>query len=127
MNNKPKHRTTKRMNIIAIILVLISAIRNLIYGIFTGEDGMGARFLYLFLVFLVIVLRREAVAGFFFSIFGLLVIIFVSLNVFTGEYESLLGEILRLVWFGLMPLIAGLLFLAIWRRKRAAKVPISSD
>lgn len=127
MNDKLKDRTTKRMNIIAIILVLISAIRNLIYGIFTGEDGMGARFLYLFLVFLVIVLRREAVAGFFFSIFGLLVIIFVGLNIFSGEYESLLYEILRLVWFGLMPLIAGLLFLVIWRRRRKAKVPTSND
>jgi hypothetical protein len=127
MNDKPKDRTTKRMNIIAIILVLINALGNLIYGIVTGEDGIGARFLYLCLVFLVIALRRKAVAGFFFLIFGLLVIIFVGLNVFTGEYESLLDEILGLVWFGLMPLIAGLLFLAIWRRTRKPKVLTSSD
>ena len=127
MNDKPKDRTTKRMNIIAIILVLIIALGNLIYGIVTGEDGIGARFLYLCLVFLVIALRREAVAGFFFLIFGLLVIIFVSLNVFTGEYDSLLNEILGLVWLGLMPLVAGLIFLAIWRRRRKAKVPTSSD
>jgi hypothetical protein len=127
MNDNPKDRTTKRMNIIAIILVLINALGNLIYGIVTGEDGIGARFLYLCLVFLVIALRRKAVAGSFFLIFSLLVIIFVSLNVFTGEYELLLDEILRLVWFGLMPLVAGLLFLAIWRKGRKAKVATSSD
>jgi hypothetical protein len=127
MNDKPKDRTTKWMSIIAIILVLISALGNLIYGIVTGEDGIGARFFYLCLVFLVIVLRRKAVAGVFFLILGLLVIIFVGTAVFTGEYESLLDEILGLVWYGLIPLFAGLLFLAIWRRRRKAKFPTSSD
>ncbi|UCE39049.1 MAG: hypothetical protein JSW00_07455 [Thermoplasmata archaeon] len=127
MIDKPKDRTTKRMNIMAIILVLISALGNLIYGIVMSEDGIGARILYLCLVFLVIALRRKAVAAFSFLIFGLLVIIWVGLNVLTGEYESLLDEILGLVWFGLMPLTAGLLFLAIWRRSRKAKVPTRSD
>jgi len=127
MNDKPKDRTTKRMNIIAIILVLISALGNLIYGIVTGADDIAARLPYLCLVILVIALRRKAVAGFFFLIFGLLVIIFVGLGIFTGEYESLRYAIFSLVWIGLIPLIAGLLFLAIWRRRRKAKVPTSSD
>jgi len=127
MNDKPKDRTTKRMNIIAIILVLISALGNLIYGIVTGENGISARFLVLCVVLLVIALRREAVAGFFFLIFGLFGITFVGVGIFTGEYESLLDEILGLVWFGLMPLIAGLLFLAIWRKTREPKVLTSSD
>ena len=127
MNDKPKDRTTKWMNIIAIILVLINALGNLIYGIVTGEDGIGARFLYLCLVFLVIALRRKAVAGFFFLIFGLLVIIFMGLNVFLGEYESFLDGILGFVWYGLMPLIAGLLFHAIWRRRSKPKALTSSD
>ena len=126
MNDKPKDRTTKRMNIIAIILVLINALGNLIYRIVTGEGVIPALF-YLCLVFLVIALRRKAVAGFFFSIFGLLVIIFVGLGVFTGEYESLRYAIFSLVWIGLIPLIAGLLFLAVWRRRSKAKVPTSSD
>ena len=114
------------MNIIAIILVLINALGNLIYRIVTGGGVIAALF-YACLVFLVIALRRKAVAGFFFLIFGLLVIIFVGVHVFTGEYESLRYEIFSLVWFGLIPLIAGLLFLAIWRRRREAKVPTSSD
>ena len=126
MNDKPKDRTTKWMNIIAIILLLINALGNLIYRIVTGEDVIAA-LIYLCLVFLFIALRREAVAGVFFSIFGLLVIIFVAVQVFTGEYETLSYEIFSLVWIGLIPLIAGLLFLAIWRRRRKAKVPTSSD
>jgi len=126
MNDKPKDRTTEWMNIIAIILVLINALGNLIYRIVTGGGVIAALF-YACLVFLVIALRRKAVAGFFFLIFGLLVIIFVGVHVFTGEYESLRYEIFSLVWFGLIPLIAGLLFLAIWRRRREAKVPTSSD
>ncbi len=92
MNDKPKDRTTKRMNIIAISLVLINALGNLIYRIVTGEDVIVA-LLYPCLVFLVIALRRKAVAGFFFLIFGLLVIIFVGIQVFTGEYETLRYEI----------------------------------
>jgi hypothetical protein len=125
MNDKPKDRTSNRMNIIAIILVLIQALGNLIYGIVTGADDIAARLPYLCLVILFIALRRKAVAGFFFLVFGLLAIIFVALG--AGEYESLLDRILGLVWFGLIPLIAGLLFLAIWRRRRKAKVPTSSD
>ncbi|NIO50012.1 MAG: hypothetical protein GTN73_11370 [Candidatus Aminicenantes bacterium] len=126
MNDKPKDRTTMWMSIIAIILVLINALGNLIYRIVTGE-GVIAALIYLCLVFLFIALRREAVAGFFFSIFGLLVIVFVGVHVFTGEYETLSYEIFSLVWVGLIPLIAGLLFLAVWRRRRKTKVPASSD
>jgi hypothetical protein len=81
MNDKPKDRTTKRMNIIAIILVLISALGNLIYGIVTGENGISARFLVLCVVLLVTALRREAVAGFFFLIFGLFGITFVGVGI----------------------------------------------
>ncbi len=125
MNDIPKDRTTKRMNIIAIILVLIQALGNLIYGIVAGADDIAARLPYLCLVILFIALRRKAVAGFFFLVFGLLAIIFVALG--AGEYESLLDRILGLVWLGVIPLIAGLLFLAIWRRRRKAKVPTSSD
>ncbi len=127
MNDKPKDRTTKRMNILAIILVLIMAFGNLIYGIVTGADDIGARLPSLFLVILVIALRRKAFAGFFFLIFGLLAIILVGSGVFTGEYESLRYAIFSLVLYGLIPLIAGLLFLAVWRRRRKAKVPTSSD
>ena len=127
MNNNPIERTTKWMSIIAIILVLINALGNLIYRIVTGKDGIVAALLYTCLVILVIALRRKAVAGFFFIIFGLLVIIFVGRDVFTGEYETLRYEIFSLVWYGLIPLIAGLLFLAIWRRRRKAKVSTSSD
>ena len=126
MNDKPKDRTTKRMNIIAIILVLINALGNLIYGLVTGAGGIAA-LLYPCFVFLVIALRRKVVAGFFLLIFGLLVIIFVGLGVFTGEYESLRYAIFSLVWFGLIPLIAGLLFLAVWRRRKKAKVSTSRD
>lgn len=123
MNDKPKDRTTKRMNIIAIILVLISALGNLIYGIVTGADDIRTRLPYLCLVILVIALRWKAFAGVFFSVFGLLAIIFVGVQVFTGEYETLSYEIFSLVLYGLIPLIAGLLFLAIWRKRRKAKVP----
>ncbi len=115
------------MNIIAIILVLINALGNLIYGIVTSEEGISVRILYLCLVFLVLALRREAVAGFYFLIFGLLVIVVLGLNVFTGESESLGYDIFSLVLNGLMPLIAGLLFLAIWRNRKKVKVPTSSD
>ncbi len=125
--DKPKDRTTKRMNIIAIILVLIHAFGNLVYGIVTGEGGIGVRLLYLCLAFLVIAIRRKAFAGFFFLIFGLLIIIFVSTGVFTGEYETLRYAIFSLIWYGLIPLIAGLLFLAIWRKTRKLEVPTSSD
>ena len=117
MNDKPKDRTKKRMNIIAIILVLIHALGNLIYTIVT-EEGIGFP-LYACLVLFVLALRRKAVAGFYFLIFGLLVIIFVGLGVFTGEYESLHYAIFSLVLYGLIPLIAGLLFLAVWRRKKS--------
>ena len=127
MNDKPKDRTTKWMSIIAIILVLISALGNLIYGIITGADDIAARLPYLCLVILFIALRRKAVAGFFFLVFGLLAIIFVGVHVFTGEYETLSYEIFSLVLHGLIPLIAGLLFLAVWRRRRKTKVPTSSD
>jgi len=114
------------MNIIAIILVLIHALGNWIYGIVTGEGGIAA-LLYLCLVFLVIALRRKAFAGVFFFVFGLLAIIFVGVGVFTGEYESLRYAIFSLLWYGFIPLIAGLLFLAVWRRRRKVKVPTSSD
>lgn len=127
MNDKPKDRTTKRMNIIAIIMVLIHALGNLIYGIVVGEDDIAARLLYLCLVFLFIALRRKAVAGFYFLIFGFVVIIFVGLGIFSGEYESLRYAIFSLVWYGLIPLIAGLLFLAVWRKTRKPKAPTSSD
>jgi hypothetical protein len=127
MNNETKDRATKRMNIIAIILVLINALGNLIYRIVTGEDGIIAALLYTCLVFLVILFSSKAVAGFFFLIFGLLVIIFLGIAFFTGEYESLCDEIFSLVWFGLIPLISGLLFLAIWRRRRKVKVAASRN
>lgn len=127
MNDKPKDTTTKWMSIIAIILVLINASGNLIYGIVAGEGGIVARLLYLCLVFLVIALRWKAFAGIFFLIFGLLGIMFVGTAIFTGEYETLRYEIFSLVWYGLIPLIAGLLFLAIWRRTRKPKVLTSSD
>jgi hypothetical protein len=126
MNNKPIERTTTWMNIIAIVLVMINPFGNLIYLLVKGEGGMVAALLYTCLVFLIIALRRKAIAGFFFLTFGLLVIVFVGLNVFSGEYKSLRYEIFSLVWLGLIPLIAGLLFLAIWRRRRKAKVPIRS-
>lgn len=122
MNDLPKDRTTKWMSIIAIILLFINALGNLIYRIVVGENGV-VGILYLCLVFLVIALRRKAVAGFFFSIFGLLVIIFVGTAVFTGEYESLRYEIFSIIWFGLIPLTAGLLFLVIRRRIRKQKTP----
>jgi hypothetical protein len=118
MIDKLSDRTTKRMNIIAIILVLIHALGNLIYGIVAGEEGIGARLFYVCLVFLVIALRRAAVSGFFFLIFGVLVIIFVGTGDYSSEYETLLDLILRLVWFGFIPLFAGILFLVIRRRRR---------
>lgn len=121
MNDMPKDRTAERMNIIAVILVLISAFGNLIYGIVAGEGDIGARLIYICLVFLVLALRRAAVAGFFFLIFSLLAIIFVGTGVFSGEYEALLDEILRLVWYGLFLFIAAILFLLTWREKRRPK------
>jgi len=127
MNDKPNDRKIKRMNIIATILVVINALGNLMYRIVTGEGGTVAALLYTCLVFLVVALRWKAVAGFFFLTFGVLVIVFVGLNVLSGEYESFSYEIFSLVWFGLIPLTAGLLLLTIWRRRRNAKVAASCD
>ena len=126
MNEKPKDRTTNWMNIIASILVLITALGNIIYTIVAGKGGIAALF-YLCIVSLVIALRREAVAGVFFLIFGLIAIIFMGTAVFTGESESIHYEIFSLVWFGLIPLIAGFLFLTVWRRRRKARVPKNND
>ncbi len=129
MNDKPKDRTTRWMSIIAIILVLISALGVLIFVLVTPDGGIGVLFCLLCLIFLAIALRWKAVGGVFFVIIGLFFVYIEVTNIITGNYENgtLFGEIFGLVWLGLLPFIAGLLFLAIWRRTRIAKVPASSD
>jgi len=63
----------------------------------------------------------------FFVILGLFGVYTGVRDIITGSYETLFEQILiHLVWLGLMPLILGLLFLAIWRRRKA-KVPASRD
>ncbi len=128
-NYKPKDRTTMKMSIIALILVLISALEVLIYiEVITGSrDGIGALFSLLCLVFLAIALRWKAVGGVFFVIIGLFFVYAGVIDIITGSFDTLIEQIFVHVLTGLLPLIAGLLFLAIWRRKRIAKVLTSSD
>ena len=124
---KPKDRTTMRMSIIALILVLISALGVVRYVAVTGGDGMGGVFSLLCLVSLAIALRWKAVGGVFFVLIGLLFVYFGVDNIITYGIESLIEEIFYFVCGGLLLIIVGLLFLAVWRRKREAKVPTSSD
>ena len=124
-NYKPKDRTTMRMSIIAIILALISALGVMIYSIVTWGYIGTVVFCLLCLVFLAIALRWKAVGGAFFVIIGLFFIFVDETDIITYGIVSLLADIFVLT--GLLPLIAGLLFLAIWRRTRIAKVPTSSD
>jgi hypothetical protein len=125
---KPKDRT-KMMSIIALILVIISGcLVGMICMIVTREDGIGALLCFLCLACLAFALHWKAVGGVFFVILGLLGVYTGVRDIITGSYETLLEQILiYLVWVGLMPLFIGLLFLAIWRKERKAKVPISSD
>ena len=124
---KPKFRTTMRMSIIAIILVLISCLSKHIEYIIGYIDGTGP-FSLISLVLLTIALHWKAVGGVSFAIIGLLLTFVGVGDIITGSYETLLEQILiHLFWIGLMPLILGLLFLAIWRKEKKAKVPTGSD
>lgn len=127
MNDKQKDRTTMWMSIIALILVLISTLGVMIYITVTVEDGIGALFCLLCLVFLAVALHWKVLGGSFIVLLGLLFIYLEVTNIITGSYEALSDEIFGFVWGGLLPVIAGLLFLAIWRRKRKAKVSTKSD
>jgi len=123
---KPKDRTKVRMSIVALILVLISTLGVMIYVMVTGEDGIGALFCLLCLVFLAVALHWKAVGGAFFVLLGLLFVYSGVRDIISGSYDTLLEKI-YLVWVALLPFIAGLLFLAIWRKTRKLKVPTSSD
>jgi membrane-bound ClpP family serine protease len=127
MNDKPKDRIAMWMSIIAYILVLmiVIALGVLIYAIVTGANIETVVFCLLCLVFLAIALRWKAVGGVFFVIIGLFFVFVDVTDIITYGIVSLLADIFVLT--GLLPLIAGLLFLAIWRRTRIAKVPTSSD
>ncbi|UCC38763.1 MAG: hypothetical protein JSV96_13195 [Candidatus Aminicenantes bacterium] len=126
-NYKPKDRTIIRMSIIALFLVLISGLVKHIEYITGYRDGTGV-FSLLCLVLLTIALYWKAVGGVFFVITGLFMAYAGVRDIITGSYETLLEQILiHLVWFGLMPVIVGLLFLAIWRKTRKPEVPTSSD
>jgi len=123
---KPKDRTTMWMSIIAIILVMISCLVEHVEYITGYRDGT-APFSLICLVFLTIALYWKAVGVVFFVILGLFGVYTGVRDIITGSYETLFEQILiHLVWLGLMPLILGLLFLAIWRRRKA-KVPASRD
>jgi MFS family permease len=122
---KPKDRTTMWMSIVALILVLISTLGVMIYVIVTGEDGIGALFCLLCLVFLAVALHWKTVGGVFFVLLGLLFVYSGVRDVISGSYDTLLEQI-YLVWVALLPFIAGLLFLAIWRRRKA-KLLAGSD
>jgi hypothetical protein len=122
---KPKDRTTMRMSIIAIILVLIITLRVQITLIVIGGGGIGGVFILLCLAFLGVALHWKAVGGVFFMIMGLLVVYSEVEDIIQGSYETFSEVIFGFVE-GLLPLIIGLLFLAIWRRRKA-KVPTGSD
>jgi len=124
MNKKPKDRTSKWMNIVAIILVLINAFGPLIYGFTTGEFEDTVIWAFIFIIFLVIALRWKVVGGACFILFGLIAIVFGFINILSGHYENLTDEVAGLIWGGIMPFVAGFLFLIIWRRRRKNKVPI---
>jgi hypothetical protein len=124
---KPKDRTTMWMSLIALILVLLSTLGVMIYVTVTVEDGIGALFCLLSLVFLTVALHWKVVGGSIFVIIGLFGVFLGVINIITGSYDTLLELILNLlVLIGLLPLIVGLLFLAIWRKERKAIVPASS-
>ena len=93
-NYKPKDRTTMRMSIIALVLVLISALGVMIYSIVTGDrEATGAVFALLFLVFLAIALhhlRHKMSKGWFAFFLGLFSFF---LYMFIGEsFSDYYGE-----------------------------------
>jgi hypothetical protein len=46
-------------------------------------------------------------------------------DIISGSYDTLLEQV-SFVWVALLPFIAGLLFLAIWRKRRKFEIPTSS-
>ena len=119
---RPEDRTTMRMSLIAIILVLIGGFVQYIDYIAGYIENRGL-ISTTYLVFLAVALYWKAVGAVFFMIIGLLGVYTGVRDIITGSYETLFEQILvHLVWVGLMPLILGLLFFAIWRRRKA-KVP----
>jgi len=124
---KPKDRTTMWMSIIAFIVVLISGLVLHIDYIMSYTGGRGI-FSLICLVLLAVALHWKAVGGVFFVIIGLLLTYGGVRAIITGSYDASLEQMLiHLVWMGLIPIIVGLLFLAIWRKTRKLKVPTSSD
>ena len=114
------NNVAKRIHFIAMIIILISTFVAILSGLIIPYllSIYIASILFAFTV-MCVVPGLEVIGGIMSLVAGLTIFILYLITLLMGEYSTFFKVMLGLVGWGLMPLVAGVLFIISWLRSKS--------